>query len=263
MNPSAGNFEPLRAVPPELASVAETTTRAPGSASGIGRAPSGGSPQAFPDLLHVGREAAETRAHWGYGATKRTFDVVATLALVVALLPVLVLIALLIQVTGGPGPVFFKQKRVGKDGRVFEMIKFRTMVNNAAQMEEDLRHLSMVPWPDFKLRVDPRVTPFGRFLRKASLDELPNLINVLKGEMSLVGPRPIIWRETYEHHWPKARLRVRPGVTGLWQVSGRSNTGVEERIRIDLDYVERRSLLLDLKILLRTFSAVIRGDGAY
>jgi lipopolysaccharide/colanic/teichoic acid biosynthesis glycosyltransferase len=164
-----------------------------------------------------------------------------------------------------PGPVLFRQKRVGERGEAFEMLKFRTMCVDA---EDKLAVLAGSGDAGnavlFKMRDDPRVTRVGRWMRRFSLDELPQLINVLRGEMSLVGPRPPLQREVDEYE-PDAvrRLRVRPGLTGLWQVSGRSDLSWEESLRLDLWYVDNWSLVLDLQILFRTARAVVRGSGAY
>jgi lipopolysaccharide/colanic/teichoic acid biosynthesis glycosyltransferase len=172
------------------------------------------------------------------------------------------MIALAIKLDS-PGPVLFKQQRTGYLGRRFELLKFRTMVRDAEQQKEQLRHLSIHGQhsPDFKLRDDPRVTRIGRLLRPSSLDELPNLINVLRGEMALVGPRPTSFvASTYAPH-QLARLAIRPGVTGLWQISGRSDLDFCTRTELDVEYINRASLWLDLRILLITpFKA---SKGAY
>jgi exopolysaccharide biosynthesis polyprenyl glycosylphosphotransferase len=162
------------------------------------------------------------------------------------------------------GPVFFRQGRVGRDGRRFEIAKFRTMVDGAEALQAHLDHGNEAAGVLFKLRRDPRVTRVGRFLRRWSIDELPQLWNVLRGEMSLVGPRPPLPSEVaqYEHHVSR-RLLVKPGITGLWQVSGRSDLHWDEAVRLDLYYVDHWSPIMDLVIILRTFSAVVRGAGAY
>jgi len=161
-----------------------------------------------------------------------------------------------------PGHV--RYERVGKDGRAFVLYKFRTMVVNAEARLQELRNLNDTDGELFKMRQDPRITPVGRFLRKYSLDELPQLMNVLKGDMSLVGPRPPLAREVAGYPDDmRRRLVVKPGLTGLWQVSGRSDLSWEESIRLDLTYVENWSLAMDLAILARTVSAVLRSSGAY
>jgi lipopolysaccharide/colanic/teichoic acid biosynthesis glycosyltransferase len=153
--------------------------------------------------------------------------------------------------------------RTGKHGRHFRMYKLRTMVNDAELLKLDCAHLNQRSWPDFKIVDDPRVTRVGRILRKTSLDELPQLFNVLKGDMSIVGPRPTSFApETYQA-WQTARLAVLPGITGLWQVSGRSMVEFDQRVRLDLEYIGRQCLWLDLQIMLRTCGQLFSGDGAF
>lgn len=194
---------------------------------------------------------------------KTAFDRVGAVALIVLFSPVLLAIALAVRL-GSPGPVFFRQMRVGRHGREFLMYKFRTMRVDAERRLADIRHLNEHDGVLFKMRNDPRVTPIGRWLRRFSLDELPQLFNVLSGSMSLVGPRPPLPEEVAAYPADaRRRLAVRPGMTGLWQVSGRSDLPWEEAVRLDLRYVENWSLTLDLVILLRTLTAVCRGAGAY
>jgi len=177
--------------------------------------------------------------------------------------PLLALIAIAIRLDSR-GPIIFRQTRVGADGKRFKILKFRSMYQGAEQELEELRDLSEVDGPIFKMRDDPRVTPVGRFLRRTSLDELPQLWNVIRGEMSLVGPRPPIPAEVGEYmEWHKKRLEVRPGMTGLWQVSGRSLMSFDEQCLLDIYYIENWSLWLDFQILLRTVPEVIFGNGAY
>lgn len=160
-------------------------------------------------------------------------------------------------------PVFFCQERTGVGGRRFRMFKFRTMVNNADELKRKYAHLNELTWPDFKISDDPRVTHVGRFLRRTSLDELPQLLNVLKGDMSLVGPRPTSFKaETYDL-WQTERLEVTPGITGLWQVSGRSDVDFDERSRMDIEYIENQSFLYDIRILMLTVMAILSKRGAY
>jgi lipopolysaccharide/colanic/teichoic acid biosynthesis glycosyltransferase len=142
------------------------------------------------------------------------------------------------------------------------MVKFRTMVPNAEALKPALAHLNERPWPDFKITNDPRITRVGRILRQTSLDELPQIINVVKGEMSLVGPRPTSFEPSTYSFWHTYRLEVTPGITGLWQVEGRNVTNFDERLRLDIEYIRRRSLVLDLKILLQTVPTVLRRSGA-
>ncbi|MGP1357397.1 sugar transferase [Roseicyclus sp.] len=198
----------------------------------------------------------------GPGA-KRLMDVVLTLLLLGLIWPGLVVIALVVALTSR-GPVFFVQRRVGRDGATFGMIKFRSMYRDAEARRAELLALSDRAGICLKLRDDPRVTPVGRVLRRWSLDELPQLFNVLRGDMSLVGPRPALPEEVAAYP-PRAhaRHRVRPGITGLWQVSGRADLGFEEMIDLDLDYVRRVSVLTDLVLMLRTVRVVLSGRGAY
>ena len=207
------------------------------------------------------------------GMGKRALDVTGSLLAMVLFSPALAAIALSVKLTS-KGPVVFRQVRVGQDGQRFTFLKFRSMyeANNHAIHEEYVRRLiagsleaELSPGKVFKLTDDPRITPFGKFLRKTSLDELPQLLNVFRGEMSLVGPRPPVPYE-YECYkaWHRGRLLgLKPGLTGLWQVGGRSRVGFNEMVRLDLKYARTRSVWLDLKILLRTPVAVLTGDGAY
>lgn len=194
--------------------------------------------------------------------TKRAFDVVVALVALVVLSPVLAVVAAMVRTDGGPA--LFRQRRVGLDGREFTMLKFRSMVVDAERVLPDLAVGSDGNGMLFKLRDDPRVTRLGRILRRLSIDELPQLINVLRGEMSLVGPRPPLASEVaaYEN-WAQRRLLVKPGLTGLWQVSGRSDLSWEQSLRLDLYYVENWDLATDLVILWRTVRAVLQRDGAY
>lgn len=194
---------------------------------------------------------------------KRAFDIVFSLLALLALSPVFLLIALLIR-RDGPGKIFFLQERAGQDGRPFKMFKFRTMVNDAEAQLAALLELNEGAGPLFKLKDDPRITRVGHLLRKHSLDELPQFLNVLRGEMSVVGPRPPLFTEveTYRGHTHR-RLLLKPGVTGLWQVSGRSNLEWDESIRLDLYYAENWTVLSDLRIIWRTFRVMIKPDGAY
>lgn len=196
-------------------------------------------------------------------AAKRTFDVVGALALIVLFSPVLLIAAIRISLHDG-GPVIFRQLRVGRDGKLFDCLKLRSMVVGAEAMLPELHLLAGHTGGLFKLRDDPRITRPGRWLRSFSLDELPQLVNVLRGQMSLVGPRPPLPTEVAAYtEEMQRRLRVRPGMTGLWQVSGRSDLSWDEAIRLDLFYVDNWSLLQDLSILARTFRAVFGRRGAY
>lgn len=210
-------------------------------------------------LLHV--DHPEFTGIWRL--TKTAFDRVSALLAVILLLPIFAVIAALIRLDG-PGPVVFRQTRVGKDGREFTLLKFRTMVVDAEQRKADLRRLNDSDGLLFKIRKDPRVTRVGSWLRRYSLDELPQLINVMKGDMSLVGPRPALPDEMLSYgEYVRRRLAVKPGITGLWQVSGRSDLAWDEAVRLDIRYVENWSFFLDLQILWKTWAAVTRADGAY
>lgn len=198
---------------------------------------------------------------WKLGL-KRLMDIAGALAaLSIFALPMLV-IAIAIKLTSR-GPLLFKQSRSGQNHRKFDMLKFRTMVPNAEKLKQEMQHLNEVDGPVFKIKKDPRVTPIGRFLRKYSLDELPQLFNVLRGEMSLVGPRPPIPREVENYEWwQRRRLSMKPGLTCFWQVSGRNDVGFEEWMQMDLAYIDNWSLGLDVKLLVKTVPAVVRGRGA-
>jgi lipopolysaccharide/colanic/teichoic acid biosynthesis glycosyltransferase len=192
---------------------------------------------------------------------KRAFDLVVGGLLVVVLMPVLVACTLAVRLSG-PGPILFRQRRVGRNGKVFHMHKFRSMVRDAEERQPALRAGNEADGPLFKLRCDPRVTRVGRVLRAWSLDELPQLFDVLRGEMSLVGPRPLVTREVDPSDpWARIRLQVKPGVTGLWQVAGRHRLSFDDLVRCDLFYIENWSLPMDLLILLRTIPAVLFRSG--
>lgn len=210
-------------------------------------------------MLHVDHP----RLHGGARMVKDLVDRLGALALFLLLGPVLLTVALCVRVTSR-GPVLFRQVRVGRDGSEFRIFKFRSMFVDAEARLAELRHLNEHDGVLFKMREDPRVTPVGRWLRRFSLDELPQLLNVVLGQMSLVGPRPPLPSEVAAYAGDvRRRLAVKPGMTGLWQVSGRSDLSWEEAVRLDLRYVENWSLGLDLVILLRTMTAVVRSSGAY
>lgn len=197
----------------------------------------------------------------GYQTAKRIFDVTVSLIALPFFLVLMGIIALAIAIDS-PGPIIFKQKRTGKGGRRFDMYKFRTMVKNAEELKIKYAHLNEHTWPDFSITNDPRVTRVGRILRKTSLDELPQIFNVLKGDMSLVGPRPTSFDASTYSLWHTERLEVLPGITGLWQISGRKELDFDERLRLDIEYIHRQSFWLDLEILFRTFAAVLSRKGA-
>jgi exopolysaccharide biosynthesis polyprenyl glycosylphosphotransferase len=198
------------------------------------------------------------------GVLKGLFDRIGAILLLIFSSPIFLAIGLLIKLSS-PGPVLFRQKRSGLNGAPFTIFKFRTMVTNAEQFQHELAAMNEMTGPVFKVSNDPRVTPIGRFLRKSSLDELPQLINVLRGEMSLVGPRPLPVDEVkrFNDFAHRRRLSVRPGITCLWQVSGRNNvTDFRDWVRLDLEYIDNWSLWLDFKILWRTVPVVLTGVGA-
>jgi exopolysaccharide biosynthesis polyprenyl glycosylphosphotransferase len=206
---------------------------------------------------------SEIRLQGLNAAVKRSVDLLASGLGLLLLSPLLGAVALLVKLTS-PGPVLYAQERVGLDGRTFPMYKFRSMIKDADKMIDQLADRSEVAGHIFKMKNDPRLTPPGRFLRRFSIDELPQLINVLFGQMSLVGPRPPLPREVAKYNaWHRKRLRVRPGITGLWQVSGRSHLPFEDMVRLDIYYIENWSLWQDLKILLRTIPVTLTGSGAY
>jgi lipopolysaccharide/colanic/teichoic acid biosynthesis glycosyltransferase len=224
----------------------------------------------YPDIQH--RVAEKKVSH----SVKRAIDIVGSLMALVLLSPVFAAIALAIKLTS-QGPVLFRQRRIGHYARPFTFLKFRSMyVNNDSRIHQEYvsrfiagnrhsQHADANGNKVFKITNDPRVTPVGRFLRRTSLDEFPQLINVLLGDMSLVGPRPPVPYEVEKYDiWHRRRLfEAKPGITGLWQVNGRSRLSFDEMVRLDLEYVEKSSLLLDFEILLRTPRAVLSGDGAY
>lgn len=194
-----------------------------------------------------------------YKFSKRTLDIICSTLGLIILSPVLLIVAILIKLES-KGPVIFSQKRVGLNGNEFKMYKFRSMVQNAEKLKEKLAKQNEMSGPMFKMKDDPRVTKVGKFIRKTSIDEIPQLINVIKGDMSLVGPRPSLPKEVEKFEsWMLDRLSVKPGLTCYWQVSGRNNIDFIEWMKLDLQYVEDRSFLLDLKLIFKTFF-VLFGD---
>ncbi len=198
-----------------------------------------------------------------YDFCKRSIDLAFSLVMLLFFLPVMGVIAIAIK-TDSSGPVFFRQRRCGLRGREFFMFKFRSMVQDAAERQHELKHLNQVDGPIFKIENDPRMTRVGKTLRKYSLDEIPQLFNIFRGEMSVVGPRPLARKELkFEPSWSETRLQVKPGLTGLWQVSGRSDTSFRDWVALDKYYAMHQSLMLDLKILFKTPFSVLLGAGAY
>jgi lipopolysaccharide/colanic/teichoic acid biosynthesis glycosyltransferase len=198
-----------------------------------------------------------------YQIAKRVMDLFLVVITMPLWLPLNGIVALIIHFTSPGAPVMFKQLRTGKGGRRFHMYKFRTMVPDAEELKAKYAYMNELQWPDFKITNDPRITRVGKFLRKTSLDEIPQFFNILKGEMSLVGPRPTSFGpETYKL-WHTSRLDVMPGLTGLWQIMGRAQLEFDDRLRLDIAYIERASLWLDFNILLRTAIAVFESRGAH
>ena len=194
-----------------------------------------------------------------YEISKRAIDIIGAGSGLLLLSPVIAIVACAVKFTS-KGPIFFSQKRVGKNGKIFEMYKFRSMVVNAEELKEKLVHQNEMSGPMFKMKDDPRVTKIGKFIRKTSIDELPQLWNVLKGDMSLVGPRPSLPKEVKQfENWMYKRLTVKPGLTCYWQVSGRNNIDFEDWMKLDISYVESRNLWIDIKLILKTVF-VLFGD---
>ncbi len=199
-----------------------------------------------------------------YDRVKRIVDLVLTSAALPFLAPFMLLIALAVKLEKPSGPVLYAQTRLGKDGKPFRIYKFRSMIGDAEKQLDRIRHLNEVEGAMFKIKNDPRITRTGRFLRKTSLDELPQLFNVLRGDMSLVGPRPPLPEEVERYTgYDLLRLQVKPGCTGLWQVSGRNRLHFAEMVEMDLDYIERRSVWLDFKLIMRTVVVMLRAKDAY
>ncbi|WP_273833218.1 sugar transferase [Guptibacillus sedimenti] len=199
-----------------------------------------------------------------YLILKRLVDILGAASGILLLAPIYIIVAMLIKVEDSQGPVLFKQKRIGKNGKEFNMYKFRSMVSNAEELLIDLLEQNESTGAMFKMKKDPRITKVGRFIRKTSIDELPQLWNVLKGEMSLVGPRPPLPREVAQYtEYDRNRLLVVPGCTGLWQVSGRSDIGFQEMVELDLLYIKNRSLYFDIKIMFKTIGVLAGSKGAF
>jgi lipopolysaccharide/colanic/teichoic acid biosynthesis glycosyltransferase len=205
---------------------------------------------------------AEDSSRIGYCFLKRTMDVICSLAGLVVLSPIFMAVAIVIRLES-EGDSIFSQERVGKDGKRFKMYKFRSMVANAERLKDTLTEKNEMNGPMFKIKDDPRVTKFGRFIRKTSIDELPQLFNVLKGEMSLVGPRPSLPKEVMEFEdWMMERLDVKPGLTCYWQVCGRSDIGFEEWMTLDVKYVRERNTLIDIMLIFKTFGVFLGDEHA-
>ncbi len=199
-----------------------------------------------------------------YFFTKRSIDIVFSLLALLVLFPFFLIICIIIKLEDSKGPILFSQVRVGKKNKHFRMYKFRSMVSNAEELKEKLMEQNEAEGPVFKIKDDPRVTNIGRFIRKTSIDELPQLINVLKGDMSLVGPRPPLPQEVEQYSaYEKQRLDVTPGLTCYWQVSGRSNIGFKEWVELDLKYIKNRSIIVDFKLIMKTVIVLFGSKDAY
>jgi exopolysaccharide biosynthesis polyprenyl glycosylphosphotransferase len=199
-----------------------------------------------------------------YLVAKRTMDIIGAIVGLILTSIIFLVVAIAIKFEDPKGTVFFSQTRVGKNGKEFKMYKFRSMVSDAEERLKDLLKYNETTGAMFKMKNDPRVTKVGRFIRKTSIDELPQLWNVLKGDMSLVGPRPPLPREVEQYtEYDKQRLLVTPGCTGLWQISGRSNVGFNEMVELDLQYIRNRSILLDLKIIIKTVFVLFGSKDAF
>ena len=214
-------------------------------------------------MAEIANCAVQAESRLFYHICKRIMDVVCSAAALAVLSPIFLAVAVAIKLED-KGPVIFTQNRTGKDGRVFRMYKFRSMYVDAEKRRSELLARNEADGPLFKIADDPRVTKVGRFIRRTSIDELPQLVNILKGEMSIVGPRPLV---TYEQNqcteYQAQRLLVKPGLTCIWQVSGRSDTSFEELIEMDLEYIRNQSLWLDIKLILKTVVVVFTHKGAY
>lgn len=209
-------------------------------------------------------DGEKLKHQYAYRMVKRIFDVFASAIALVLLSPLFLILAIAIKIDDPNGPVFYTQTRVGKNGKTFQIIKFRSMISNADKLLARLKKQNEVEGAMFKMKNDPRITRVGRFIRKYSLDELPQLINVIGGSMSIVGPRPPLISEVEQYtDYDKQRLMVVPGCTGMWQVGGRNDVDFDEMVRLDLTYIQNRSVWLDLKIMFETVKIMIVPNGAY
>ena len=211
----------------------------------------------------LGFESESTRGFSFYEAIKRLIDIICSFVGILVLSPLFIIIAIIIKFTS-KGPVFFSQKRVGRNGKEFDMYKFRSMVVNAEELKEKLAAQNEMSGPMFKMKDDPRVTKVGKFIRKTSIDELPQLWNILKGDMSLVGPRPSLPKEVAQFdEWMYKRLEVKPGLTCYWQVSGRNNIDFEDWMKLDIRYVEEKNLWIDIKLIFKTVGVLFGDKNAH
>lgn len=212
--------------------------------------------------IYLDRQKVEAKVVYHF--IKRAIDIFGSSLGLIVLSPLFLIVGYMIKKEDSGGPIFFSQDRVGKNGKIFKMYKFRSMCVDAEDRLEMLLKHNEIEGAMFKIKKDPRVTRTGKFIRKTSIDELPQLWNVLKGDMSVVGPRPPLSREVKEYsNYDKQRLLVKPGCTGLWQVSGRNHVGFNEMVALDLKYIQNQSIKLDIKIMMKTFMVIIRPKGAY
>ena len=194
---------------------------------------------------------------------KRAMDIIGSLCGIILLSPLLIIVALAIKIEDPKGSIFFSQQRCGKDNKLFPMYKFRSMVSNAEELLEELMEHNEMDGPVFKIKDDPRITRVGKFIRKTSIDELPQLFNIFMGHMSIVGPRPAIPHEVAEYSdYHKQRLLVKPGLTCIWQVSGRNSIGFDEWMEMDLEYIEKRDLWMDIKLIFKTVGVLFGDENA-
>jgi exopolysaccharide biosynthesis polyprenyl glycosylphosphotransferase len=216
------------------------------------------------NAYHSSLATEHTRDMAGYLMLKRATDIIGATVGLLLLLPVFIVVAVLIKLEDPKGPIFFHQVRVGRNEAPFRMYKFRSMVSNAEELLNGLLSQNEISGAMFKMKEDPRITKVGKFIRKTSIDELPQLWNVIRGDMALVGPRPPLPREVSQYSsYDKLRLKVKPGCTGLWQVSGRNELSFDQMVELDLDYIRRRSVLFDLKIIVKTISVLTGSKDAY
>ena len=214
------------------------------------------------DMVNDNLENEEGKVSIIYLFSKRAIDIVGSIVGLVLLSPILLIVAIAIKLES-KGPIIFSQKRIGLKGKAFKMYKLRSMVEDAEKLKKDLMKSNEMSGPMFKMKDDPRVTRVGKFIRKTSIDELPQLVNVLKGDMSLVGPRPSLPKEVKKFKpWMKKRLEVKPGLTCFWQVSGRNNIDFEDWMKLDIKYVEERSFLVDIKLIFKTFFVLFGDENA-
>lgn len=212
--------------------------------------------------LDINVEVEKKECRLIYRLSKRVIDILGSFTGLVLLSPILIIVGILIKFES-KGPIVFTQKRVGKDGKEFDMYKLRSMVVNAEEIKEKLKEQNEMSGPMFKIKDDPRITRIGKFIRKTSIDELPQLVNVLKGDMSLVGPRPSLPNEVKEFEsWMLKRLSVKPGLTCYWQVMGRNSVGFEEWMKLDIKYIDERSFMLDLRLIFKTFFLLFGDENA-